>query len=116
MDHCHIFGHHVGREHGVLEYVLDIRKNDEEIINNSIRLKEEWLLNQPNPNTFLKMDSNTLIEMPHKESDENFLFIYLVDLGLQFEFNDSNDWHCMVDIVEINEIKKDVYCVNDLFS
>jgi hypothetical protein len=115
MDHCHIFWHHVGREHGVLEYALDIRRNDEEIINNSIRLKEEWLLNQSNPNIFLKIDSNTLIEMPHKKNNEKFLFIYLVDIGLQFEFNHSKDWHCMVDIVEINEIKKDVFCVSDLF-
>jgi hypothetical protein len=115
MHKCNIFWHHVGREHGLLEYAPDIRKNDEEIIKNTLKAKEEWLLNQEIPNTFLKIDENTLIELPPKSSNENFLFIYLIDLGLQFELNDSKNWYSMVDIVEIHEIKKDVYCVSDLF-
>jgi uncharacterized protein len=115
MYKCNIFWHHVGREHGILEYAPDIRKNDEEIIKKTLKVKEEWLLNQENPNSFYKIDENTLIELPPKNSNVNFLFIYLIDLGLQFELNDSKNWYSMVDIVEIHEIKKDVYCVSDLF-
>jgi predicted RNA-binding protein associated with RNAse of E/G family len=78
-------------------------------------MKEEWCLQQENPNTFLMLDENTLIEFSPQGSNENIFFIYLIDLGLQFEWNDTKNWYTMVDIVEIHEIKKDIYCVSDLF-
>lgn len=113
-----IFWHHVGREHGGLKYTKDIRKNSEEVINEYMKLKEMRWVGEQHPNRFYKFNEQTLVELPPNQSDKDFIIVYFIDEGLQFEYKYDKDkqqhlW--VIDIVNIKEIKDGVYRVSDYF-
>jgi hypothetical protein len=101
-----IFWNHVGREHGVLEYTEDIRKNSPEVIQNSIELKEQRCRNNGQLNRFVRYDETTLLELPPSQSDRKYIIIYCIDQGLQFSLNfkPRYPWW-LIDIVDIQEIR-----------
>ncbi len=109
-----IFWNHVGREHGGLQYVSDIRKNGKEGIENTLALKEERARNSPNQ--FYKYNKSTLIELPPIASEKKFIIIYQMDKGLQYSLNLKSKYPWwLIDIVDIQEIKPNVFCAFDLF-
>lgn len=111
-----IFWNHIGREHGGLKYARDIRKNRKSIIESYRDEKERYARNTQKPNRFIRYDASTLVELPPLESDRKFIIIYLIDEGLQFSLNfkSKHPWW-LVDVVDIQEIKPNVFCVYDLF-
>jgi ribosome biogenesis SPOUT family RNA methylase Rps3 len=115
MENCLIFWHFAGREHGGLNYTTDIRNNSSDVISKCKSIKEEFAKDIKKPNRFIKYDSNTLIELSPEESENKFIFVYFMDLGIQLEFNETKNWLVMIDIVEVKEIKESVFCVTDLF-
>ena len=117
-DDILIFWHHVGREHGGLQYTKDIRKNDQDTIDRCLQIKEERWRKDANPHRFIKYDHNILVELPPLDKNDAFIIVYFIKEGLQFEYRPYRDngkpmW--IVDIVEIREIKPGVFCVSDLF-
>jgi predicted RNA-binding protein associated with RNAse of E/G family len=111
-----IYWHHVGREHGGLTYAPTIQKNSLKVVNNTLKLKEDRIRQQDRPCQFIKYDSNTLVELPPENSDSNFIIVYFIDQGLQFELNDRfSTYRWMIDIVDIEEMKPNVFCVHDYF-
>jgi uncharacterized protein len=110
-----VIWHHVGREHGGLEYAEDIRKNTPEVIDQYIKLKEEWIQNNETSHQFLKYDENTIIEL---SSETGFIILYLMDKGLQLSLNAKTKlkypWW-VIDVVDIVEIRPNVFCSKDLF-
>ncbi|TWT13330.1 DUF402 domain-containing protein [Planomicrobium sp. CPCC 101079] len=111
-----IFWNHIGREHGGLEYARDIRKNRESVIERYRDEKERYARNTKKPNRFIRYNASTLVELPPLESNRKFLIIYLIKEGLQFSLNfkSKHPWW-LIDVVDIRELKPDVFCVYDLF-
>lgn len=110
-----IFWNHVGREHGGLSYTATIKKNPEWLKKQALKVKLERCLNDYT-NRFIRHDENTLIEIPPLDSNENFIIIYCIKQGLQFSFNFKKKYNWwLVDIVDIEEIQPNIFCVHDLF-
>jgi uncharacterized protein len=111
-----ILWNHIGREHGGLSYTSDIRKNSTEVIQAALKLKEERMIRDSNPNQFIRYNQTTLIELPPKQINEEFIIIYDIERGLQFslQYKQRYPWW-LIDIVEVEEIKPNLYCVHDLF-
>jgi predicted RNA-binding protein associated with RNAse of E/G family len=109
-----IYWNHVGREHGGLKYTDDIRKNDEVTIKSALELKEKQC--RTGSNIFIQYDENTLIELSPLDSERRYIIIYCIDRGLQFFliYKTKYPWW-LVDIVDVKEVKPNVFCVNDLF-
>lgn len=111
-----IFWNHVGREHGGLEYTDDIRKNSPEIIQEALVLKEHRCRNGGQLNRFVRYDESTLIELSPLQSDQKYIIVYCIDRGIQFSLNLKSKYPWwLIDIVDIQEIRPNVFCVNDLF-
>lgn len=111
-----IFWNHVGKEHGELEYADDIRKNPPEIVQKSLELKEKRCINNGQFGRFIRHDESTLIELPTLHSKKKYIIIYCIDRGLQFSLNFKSHYPWwLIDIVDIQEIRPNVFCVNDLF-
>lgn len=110
-----VFWHHIGREHGGLDYTDDIRKNSPETIDRYLRLKEEWVKNNSGSRKFHRYDENTIVEF---SPIDNFIIIYFIDKGLQLSLNTKSEskypWWKM-DVVNIIEIRPEVFCAQDLF-
>lgn len=111
-----IFWNHVGREHGGLDYTDDIRKNSPEVIQKCLELKEQRCRNSDRQSRFIRYDESTLLELPPPQSDKKYIIIYCVDRGLQFSLNLKSKYPWwLIDIVDIQEIRPNVFCVHDLF-
>jgi predicted RNA-binding protein associated with RNAse of E/G family len=111
-----IFWNHVGREHGGLGYTEDIQKNSSEVIQKCLEIKEQRCRNNYQPNKFIKYNESTLIELPSSESDKKYIIIYFIDRGLQFSLNFKSKYPWwLIDVVDITEIRPNVFCVHDLF-
>lgn len=111
-----IFWNHVGREHGGLDYAEDIRKNSPEVIQKCLELKEQLCRNNYQPNKFVRYNESTLIEFPSSQCDEKYIIIYSIDRGLQFSLNLKSKYPWwLIDVVDITEIRPNVFCVHDLF-
>jgi hypothetical protein len=114
MKECFIFWHHIGREHGGLEYTPDIVKNSEEIVSYYLQLKETYY-RMNSLNTYIKYDENTLVEIfPEGHETGRSIIFYVIDRGLQYTLWSNKPYKWKVDIVEIVEYKEDVFCVKDL--
>jgi hypothetical protein len=108
-----IFWNHVGREHGGLDYTEDIRKNDADTISWALELKEKRA--RESSSRFIKFDKNTLIELPPLGSERKYIIVYCIDRGLQFSLNYKSRYPWwLIDIVDIQEVKPNVFCVHDL--
>ncbi|MDF2725547.1 MAG: hypothetical protein K0Q59_5224 [Paenibacillus sp.] len=117
----HIFWNHVGREHESLGYARSLRKNPPEVIQRGLEAKEQRSL-AGSRHRYVRYDDNTLLELPmHKAphggaGDRPFIIVYCLDRGLQFSLHYKKQYAWwLVDIVEIEQIRPDVYCVHDLF-
>ncbi|MET1013314.1 MAG: hypothetical protein ABWX61_02230 [Paenisporosarcina sp.] len=111
-----IFWNHLGREHGGLAYTSDIRKNSPQVVKESLSLKEKHYRNKKIPNIFIRYDNSTLIEHSPPESEKNYIIVYSIDRGLQFSLNYKTGYSWwLVDIVNIQEVRPNVFCVHDLF-
>ncbi len=110
-----IFWNHVGKEHGGLNYVKDIKKNTDLIKQQTLQLLEKNCRENKQRNIFIRHNENILVEIPPYNSDENYIIIYCINEGLQFSLGHKkkHKWW-LVDIVDIEEIKPNVYVVNDL--
>lgn len=110
-----VIWHHIGREHGGLKYTEDIRKNSPEVIEKYIEQKVEWVRSNEASHQFLHLDENTLVEYSSKA---DFIIIYMIDKGLQLSLNAKTKskypWW-VIDVVDVMEIRPDVYCSSDLF-
>lgn len=111
-----IFWNHVGREHGGLNYTDDIRKNSPEVIQKALLLKEQRCRSNGRLNRFIRHDESTLVELPPLHSDRKYIIIYCIDTGIQFSlhFKSRYSWW-LIDIVDIQEIRPQIYCIHDLF-
>ena len=56
-----IFWNHPGREHGGIEYTSDIRKNSNQVIKESLSIKEKYYRNKKIPNKFVRYNTTTLV-------------------------------------------------------
>lgn len=111
-----IFWNHPGREHGGIEYTSDIRKNSNQVIKESLSIKEKYYRNKKIPNKFVRYNTTTLVEYAPPDSKGNFVIIYLIDRGLQFSLNYKTGYKWwLIDIVNVEEISPNVFCVHDLF-
>jgi hypothetical protein len=111
-----IFWNHVGREHGGLDYADDIRKNSPEVIQKSLELREQRCRNNGQLNRFVRYDETTLLELSSSQNDKKYIIIYCIDRGLQFSLNFKSRYPWwLIDIVDIQEIRPNVFCVHDLF-
>lgn len=111
-----IFWNHVGREHEVFQYANEIKKNSDEIKNKKIELCIQKCKQNKTTNRFIKYNSNILIETPNPENLENFIIVYCIDTGLQFSLNYKKKYSWwLIDIVDIEEVGENIYCVHDLF-
>ena len=104
------FWHHIGREHGGLNYTEDIRKNSPESIDRYLRLKEEWVNNNCGSRKFHRYHENTIVKFSPKDND---IFIYFIDKGLQLSINPKSKlkypwWK--IDVVNIKEIRPEIFC------
>ncbi|MDP4164004.1 MAG: hypothetical protein Q8906_16305 [Bacillota bacterium] len=116
MDDLFIFWHHVGREHGGLDYTEDIRKNSLQDIQMYLEIKENHYRNVDHPNRFLRYDESTLIELPPLKSGQSFIIVYSIPDGFQFSLNYKTKYPgWIIDIVDIEEIRPNVFCIHDLF-
>ncbi|MFD1032922.1 DUF402 domain-containing protein [Metaplanococcus flavidus] len=116
QEELFIFWNHVGREHGEIEYAPDIRKNSVEIKERSMRLKEHHYKSKSNPNRFIKHDETTLVELPPADSKEKFIIVYCIEDGLQFSLHHKTNYSWwLADIVEVQEIRPNIFCIHDLF-
>jgi hypothetical protein len=95
------FWNQVGREHGGLDYADDIRKNSPEVIQKCLVLKEQRCRNSNHLDRFVRYDESTLLELPSPQSGKKYL-------------KSKYPW-LLIDIVDIQEIRPNVFCVNDLF-
>ncbi|KAA9002084.1 hypothetical protein F4V43_13570 [Paenibacillus spiritus] len=111
-----IFWNHVGREHGGLEYAPDIRKNPPDVIAQALALKERRCRDNAASTRYIRYDDVTLLELPASPADRPFLIVYRLDLGLQYSlhYKTRYPWW-LIDIVDIREIRPNVFCVHDLF-
>ncbi|TWT25344.1 DUF402 domain-containing protein [Planomicrobium sp. CPCC 101110] len=111
-----IFWNHVGREHGGLEYAPDIRKNSPSVIQSFLEQREQLIRSNAQPHRFVRHDESTLLELPPLNSKKKFIIVYLIDEGLQFSLNFKTRYPWwLIDIVDVQELKPDVFCVYDLF-
>ena len=114
MD-LNIFWNHVGREHGGLHYTEDIRKNSTETIQNCLELKERRCETDP-LGRYVRLDINTLLELPTIHNNKKYLIVYDLKNGLQYSLNFKSKYPWwVIDIVDIVEIKPNVFCSYDLF-
>jgi len=109
-----IFWHHVGREHGKNGYAADIKKNSEETIENCLLQKRNFAENI-NRNQFIRYNETTLLELPPKDSEKEFVIVYCLDKGLQYSLGNKDYPFWLIDICDIEEVEKNVFCVHDLF-
>jgi uncharacterized protein len=110
-----VYWNHVGREHGGLNYSMDIRKNRPEIIEEAIRLKEDRALSQKTPNRFIAVNDSLVIELPPENSGKRFIIIYQLDLGLQYSYGFKSSHHgWLIDIVQYEKKREELICVHDL--
>jgi hypothetical protein len=111
-----IFWNHVGREHGGLDYAEDIRRNPPEVIQKNLELKEQLCRKSNQINRFVRYDEATLIELPPAQSEKKYIIVYFIDKGLQFSLNFKTKYPWwLIDIVDVQEIKTNVFCIHDLF-
>ena len=116
MDDLFIFWNHVGREHGGIKYADDIRKSPLQDIHHCMELKEQHYRNIELPNRFVRYDDSILLELPALNSNEQFIIIYYIDRGLQFSLNHKSKYPWwLIDIIDVQEIRPNVFCVHDLF-
>ena len=67
-------------------------------------------------NQFFQHDKNTLVEIPALDSNDYFIIIYCIESGLQFSLGHKKKYNWwLIDIVNIEEIEENIFCVHDLF-
>jgi len=115
MSDLIVFWNHVGREHGGLTYTEDLRRNDPEVIQHALGLKEQQAREALGKVQYLRHDAHTLIEVAAAESAKKFIIVYCLDLGLQFSLNYKQKYPWwVVDVVDIEEVRPNVFCAHDL--
>ncbi|MEO4052284.1 DUF402 domain-containing protein [Solibacillus sp. CAU 1738] len=67
-------------------------------------------------NQFFQHGDNTLIEISPQKSNDYFIIIYCIESGLQFSLGHKKKYSWwLIDIVDIEEIEENIYCVHDIF-
>jgi len=67
-----VLWHHIGSEHGGLQYAKEIRKNAPEVIEQYLKAKEAWVRGKLSSQRFFRYDEKTLIEI---SDDQNSIII-----------------------------------------
>lgn len=110
-----IFWNHVGREHSTFSYSPTIQKNSEYIKKQTLEMKLKRC-KEDTENQFIQLDQHTLIEISSNHSNEQFIIIYCIKSGLQFSLGHKKKYNWwLIDIVDIEEIEENIFCVHDLF-
>jgi hypothetical protein len=110
-----IFWNHIGREHGGVEYVKDLKKNPQEVKEATLQLLENKCVQSDEKNQFIKHDDNILVELPPEGSPENFIIIYCLKEGLQYSlFHKKKHPWWLIDVIDVEEIKPNLFCIHDL--
>ncbi|KAA0547005.1 hypothetical protein FZW96_13555 [Bacillus sp. BGMRC 2118] len=111
-----IFWNNIGREHGGVSYVKDIRKNSDAIKSKSIRENIQYVNTVVNGNRFFKHDENTLIEIQPEGSPYSFIIVYCIREGIQYSLYHKKRYNWwLIDIIDVEELEDEIYCVHDLF-
>lgn len=111
----HIYWHHIGREHGGAEYAGDLRKNDPETVARYIAEREKPAMSCSFAHRLIRHDQDTLLELSSEGSSAPFFIAYFIDHGLQYSFGYKKHPWWLIDIVEIEESRPNMFCVRDLF-
>lgn len=109
-----VFWSRVGKEHAGLNICSDIRKNPRELVEQYLLLKEENARKEGH--RFRKHDENIIVELPPEDSSHQFIIIYDKANGLQYSlgYKKKHPWW-LIDVVDIHEMKPNVYCSYDMF-